>query len=819
MKKPIFHLLPNAHLDPVWMWNWREGLSEGLRTCRTVLDLMAKYPDLTFIRGEAAVYEHVEERDPETFSRIAAQIAAGRWEAVGGQYIQPDNNMPSLWTALRQLEIGRAYFRSRFGVDVQVGWLPDSFGHGRGTPEIFTAAGLRYFALCRPQEDIRSIGSPVFRWLGQGGSELLCVRMPGRSYASERGIDDEYFPLVVLERLIARCGVWPLRNHALTFGLGDHGGGPTRRHLDTLLEWREKHSEVEVKFSTLGNYFRAVEEELHDPAVRAALPVVDGDINFCQRGCYSSTSQLKRAFRLAERTLERGNRVQALITGEALPEETVKGLCFNAFHDILPGTLIESALEEQLQWLGGIVHTGRKSEFRALQQLTRRINIAVLPVAYDQPEAVPYVLFNSLLRPFSGQVEIEFSLDYRPVWDYAMEAGRHPIEVRDGNGKPVAFQVVPVENHSLVNSPPWRQRVVFYAEMPPGGWQVFTLGYQPNPEIAPEPPGVPVTASENAIDNGIFRVWAKAGDEALQITRNGRDLTGNDGLSFAIFEDPYGSWGDMSEKPENSHALEKTEQWTIQRLKVLESGPERARLWVEFAGLRSRVEVTLSLSRGRDALDIAVRVFWDDRCRRLKMLMSQGEKVVYEVPGGRIERGETAIVPGGRYQRVFFPDGEGFVLASDSIYGYENEGGYFAAVLARGTRYCTDEPCRAHDYPEHPLADQGVLQANFVLGPLEADAEYLSEELEEPVTIIMEAPHVGDLAPAGSLWQHEALTGKVCDIAAVNGKLNITLQHRNDGTKPQAWKIIRKEFPVGMPVTESSSPLIKLTPINAGQQL
>ena len=90
-----FHLLANAHLDPVWLWDWKEGLNEGLITCRAVLDLMDEYPELTFSRGEASVYEHIERYDPETFGRIRLQIASGRWDVVGGNYVQPDTNLPA----------------------------------------------------------------------------------------------------------------------------------------------------------------------------------------------------------------------------------------------------------------------------------------------------------------------------------------------------------------------------------------------------------------------------------------------------------------------------------------------------------------------------------------------------------------------------------------------------------------------------------------------------------------------------------------------------------------------------------------------------
>ena len=93
MKKTI-HLIGNAHLDPVWLWDRREGLNEGITTVRTMLDLMDEFPEMTFIRGESAIYQHVEKYDPPTFARIKKMVQAGRWDVVGGTCIQPDTNLP-----------------------------------------------------------------------------------------------------------------------------------------------------------------------------------------------------------------------------------------------------------------------------------------------------------------------------------------------------------------------------------------------------------------------------------------------------------------------------------------------------------------------------------------------------------------------------------------------------------------------------------------------------------------------------------------------------------------------------------------------------
>src|SRR4051812_21791733 len=173
MPKFTFHLIPNAHLDPVWLWDWREGLNEGLITCRTILDLMDDNPKLTFIRGESAIYQHIERTDPDTFKRIARYVKGGGGGVGGGTVIHPTTNLPATETFARHFLHGKKYFRDRFGVDVTVAWAADSFGHAAGLPEILAAAGMKSFAFSRPAPNILPLEKSAFWWEGPGGSRVL----------------------------------------------------------------------------------------------------------------------------------------------------------------------------------------------------------------------------------------------------------------------------------------------------------------------------------------------------------------------------------------------------------------------------------------------------------------------------------------------------------------------------------------------------------------------------------------------------------------------------------------------------------------------
>jgi len=144
--RPVLHLIPNAGLDPVWLWDRAEGMAEAVATVRSIVQLMHERPELTFIRGESLIYEEVQRRDPKTFAAVVALVKAGRWDIVGGNYLQPDMNLPHGDTLARIFAEGQGYFRKHFKKTVRAAWSADCFGHSAGLPDILHAADLCYYA-------------------------------------------------------------------------------------------------------------------------------------------------------------------------------------------------------------------------------------------------------------------------------------------------------------------------------------------------------------------------------------------------------------------------------------------------------------------------------------------------------------------------------------------------------------------------------------------------------------------------------------------------------------------------------------------------
>ena len=775
----VFHILPNAHLDPVWLWDWREGLNEGVVTTRTILDLMDDYPDLTFMRGEAMLYQHIERTDPKTFARLAKQIAAGRWDVVGGTLIQPDTNLPATETFARHLLLGQRYFMQRFGKRVRVAWAADSFGHSAGLPQILTAAGIEGFSFSRPDNGLLPLAKPAFWWEAANGARILSYRVPVGWYGSER--DDSARRL---DDSLAAASKIDLLNVGVYLGLGNHGGGPTRRQIEDVYKWAEAHPEVKVVFSGLHRLIDALRKE-SDQRGAKFLPVHRGEMNFVQRGCYVSMARFKGAYRRAEASLTRAETVDTLVSAKlgrpcAGLQAAWEGVLFNSFHDILPGSSIERAFSEQFEWLGGAVHAGRRAEFDALNALAACVDTRVPTPPPDHPSEVAFLVFNPHPYAYHGPLELEASLDYRPIWSYNNRSSEVPVVVRGSDRQLMPHQVVATE-HSFMPDLPWRKRVVVSAILPPMGWSVFQMGWAKETRKPVSP--APVRATTGSINNGLYRVSAKPGQTGIQVFRKGKAVLGLPGLHCLTVADPWGSWGNMKEDPVETNLSDVVHQWKVTAVETLERGPERATLWVRLEGGASRLELSISLYRRRDAVDVQARLFWNERSARLKMVLPAGDQAEFEVPGGTIKRGPMGEVPGGRWVRVRGKRGTlGF--ASDALYGFDGKDGALRVSLVRATRYADDTRAEANAKPWQPATDQGEHQFRFVLSPGGRELPRLADELERAPVAILTAPHKGDLPRSGSLMTLEPATVRFLALKPAEDGHDFVLRAQESVGKP-----------------------------------
>lgn len=767
MKKKIIHLLPNAHIDPVWLWTYQEGIAEALSTCRSLVNMMKKYPDLTFIRGEAWIYEQVIKYDEELFSEIKKLVIEKRWDIVGGNYIQSDTNLPETATFLKQFEVGKEFFTKHFNVDISAGWSADSFGQSRGLPEIYQASGMKYYAFGRPESWIYPMQRPLFKWRGASGAELLAFRIPFDWYAIERnGITKR------IEDYLEQMGNWGMENTALFFGLGDHGGGTSERLIQDIHACQKKYNSdsVEIKFSTLHDFFAAAEAELKTlPA--DFLNIIDDEINFLQRGYYSSCAKVKFPYRHTEAKVRGSNNLTTFINntlGKDTPSEFDKfwkTLMFNSFHDILPGTSIEEACNEQANQIKGLHYDADFVEFNSMLKLSKKIDTTVKPVPFDFPEAVPFLVFNPSASAYNGEIELEAGLDYRPIWSYEGRSSELPVELLDENNEAIPFQFIDVRNNFLSDLP-WFKRVVFNSTIPAMGWKKFTLGYVENP-VTKTAETTTKALNDYTICSKAYKVEADIATNSIKIYHQDKLLFDHNGISFVSSRDIWGSWGHIKEDPNAFMISDTVEKWQLTKVNVLENGPVRAKMYLLFAGKKSHVEVTVSVNDECDFVDMKLRVLWNERATRLSMQVASAKSIDYQVVGGICKRSEDVQgdVPGGRYL-TWHKEQQSVAIASDCLYGYSNmKDKHFRATIIRGNLYATSGEVEAEELIHRVANDQGEHSCQFRISANAEKVLALSNALEFAPKSIMCDRHEGKLAKTGSLLE---ITPSQVDLLSAN---------------------------------------------------
>lgn len=749
-RKLTLHLLPNAHLDPVWQWDWREGYNEALTTCRTILDLMDEQEDLTFIRGEMLVYRHIQQTDPKLFARIERYVRAGRWDVIGGTFIQPDENMPETETLLRQFTWGMRYFRQTFGRTPKIAWSADPFGHSAGMPEIFATSGIEAFVYTRPSKPHNGPDSPLFWWESPSGRRVLVYRPTDHYYCNERADAAER-----LEAVLANARKGNLPHVGVFFGLGNHGGGPTRKHLRDIRQWQKDHPDVEVRFSTLHRLIAELQHDLADQG-QQHIPSYVGELNYCLRGCYSSMAKVKFPFRKTQAQVVRAERTDALLAchlkrNPADLDTPWEALLLNSFHDIVTGSSIERAFDDQIAQLGGAFFQAQGAEFHALNALADRVDTTVCtPRDSDMPAGVAGLVWNPHPRPVETMVEFEAPLDYRPIWAYHHRSHELPVRVLDYRRKALAHQ--PVEIESIRYDAPWRWRVTLPIKLPAMGYSMIEMGYVEGAPVPPPGPDQPVeTRGQSEISNGTWTIRTRKGAAGVTVLRKGRKILGP-GLSAAVYDDPWSTWGGMDEEPASIDISKIQERWKVVDCRVIETGPWRSALWVRLAGQRSHIDLTLYLSAGRDAVDASARVLWCEPGCRLKLHLPCGDRADFDIPGGIISRPPQGEVPSLRWVRVT-GGGPGAGFASDGLYNFDCKNGTLRATVCRSPRFSDPLGAPANATPWRGRVDLGEHRFRFVLTPPDADLTAEADLLEQPPVVQVVQPSPGNMPRQASLAQ------------------------------------------------------------------
>ena len=604
------HMIANAHIDPVWMWTWPAGVDEAINTCRTACDLLEEYPELIITRGEAWVYEQIRTLCPDLFERIRRFVKAGRWEAVTGWWVQADTNMAAPETLIKQGQIGRAWFRRHLGVDVTIGYEVDSFGHPATLPALLRAAGIDKFAWGRPVEPTNPLPARLFTWRAPSGECVTAAHIPV-SYCA-RSIEDL---AQHVEGGIAAA--YPGLGHAIAFyGVGDHGGGPSRQQIDWISRHRCYADGVTLEFSTLARFFQAVQ------ANGATLPVFEGELQWVSPGCYAAVHETKQQQRQAETLLTQAERLAGRYP-ELTPPGTAERLqegwthaCFNSFHDILPGSSIEPAYAHVRDDLGAAKRSARE----ILTHITRRRTFDLEASARQR-----IILHNVTDRPFAGVVETE---PYLGHISYAI-----PVRYTTTDGREIPLQ------RTAGNAAEMKMfRYLVPVEIPAFGRQVFEVHHD-RPGTAQ--PAAPATAPDaNRVENEFLSVQTgPAGVASIRRKIGNVEMLGAGGIRIASFVDRSDSWGHLV--PDAIFGTEPAGQFAAESWKRIEAGPLRASVSGDLRLRHSRILWRVFLHAGDPAVHMRLRVYYQGEHEIIKMIVPPGfvpTARIDGIPGGRIAR-------------------------------------------------------------------------------------------------------------------------------------------------------------------------------------
>lgn len=443
------HLLCNAHLDPAWLWEIEEGAGEALSTFRIAADFCEEYGGFIFNHNEVILYKWIEEYDPALFKRIQRLVAEGKWHIMGGWYLQPDCNMPSGESFVRQMLLGRVYFKEKFGKVPTTAINFDPFGHTRGLVQIMSKAGFDSYIVCRPDQNDCQLPDEEFRWIGHDGSEVT-VHRAYKAYLSGRG------------KAHLKVEGWmqdhPDKSEGLVlWGIGNHGGGPSRIDLNNLKELKERTETFDIIHSTPEEYFVELKASGNE------LPTYNKDLNPWAVGCYTTQILIKQKHRKLENELffvEKMISSYALQGYGAYPQEDIHeatvDLMIAEFHDILPGSSVQPVEEASIRIMDHGLEILARLKARAFFALTggqRKATEAEVPIFVYNPH--PYKV--------KGIFECEFQLP-------DVSRGQFAVPVVHIEGKRIPSQVEKEISNLYVD---WRKRAVFYAELEPGQMNRF----------------------------------------------------------------------------------------------------------------------------------------------------------------------------------------------------------------------------------------------------------------------------------------------------------------------------------------------------------
>ena len=713
LQKADIHLTGNAHIDAAWLWPWTETVEAVRQTWGTALQLMNEYPKYTFSQSAAAYDEWLEQKYPPEFQQIKDRVKEGRWEVLGGMWVEPDLNMPDGESQVRQLLVGKRYFQSRFGVDVRIGWNPDSFGYNWQLPQIYKRSGVDYFVTQKMAwNDTNQLPLKLFWWQSPDGSRVL-------TYFPHNYVN-EIKPIDMAESFAQAAKQNPGATEMMhLYGIGDHGGGPTRAMLDSGDRWlAPDKAYAQLDYGVAGSFFSTVEKKLdteHAPvwnyktlaagdtklpspaAGLWSLPVWNDELYFeYHRGVMTTQAAHKRNMRESEEQMLNAEKWASIAWLQGAPypgsqlNEAWKKVLFNQFHDLAAGSGIAVIYKDAQKDYDMVRFTADAATSAASS------NIASF-VDSEHGKDVPVMVFNPLAWERTDLAEFTVQ----------MPSAVPDIEVIDAAGK-VLHAEISVENAET-------HTFHVQAVVP----DVPSLGYglvyaRPGSGKAA---GVEVSADGHTLENQFVRVTVDPRNGCITSLVNKKTnfdaiAAGGCGNQLQAFVDTpkdYDAWNIDADFDKVFTNLD-----MVDSVKVVEQSPLRAVLRISRHWQASTFIEDIIVYSDLPRVVVVADIDWHERHKLLKAgfpLAAGSPFASYEIPYGSIERPTTRNnsvenakfeVPALRWADI--GDGKnGFSLINESKYGYDAKGNVLRLSLLRSPTWPDPEADQGHQHFSYAL--------------------------------------------------------------------------------------------------------------------
>ena len=682
MQETTIHMIGSAHIDPVWYWSRQAGMIEVLSTCRTALEMLHNYDEFIFSLGDVWVYEILEKYCPQDLEIINKYIANSRWHIPGGWYVQPDCNLISESSFKKHIELGKSFFRRTFSVEVNVGFNVDSFGHSASIPDILVEAGYDSYVMMRPMQHEMALPEPLFIWEGNGGGEVMTWRIP-RSYNAES-------PEVLKQNILSALEVAKIDvPHVMCFyGIGNHGGGPTRELIEWILENQEFSKDVKLKFSSPRQFFDAVKPW------KTLLPRVSGELQMHAIGCYSVVGEIKKKLQDAELAIEEAQTAYNAL-GEQKNIDSInncfeknwKRILFNQFHDILGGTSIQEACLDTVNELSGVIVEGEDitstlciqnlmdSEEHPLQRLKvfRFGNYDYNSLVYHEPWLHP----RGFEQSFKGTLldELGSSIDYQLVQQSAVKGSARAL--------------------------------IFETSIKSGQPKEFYLDHEHEPkEVKTD-----ISCKNKEISNSILT--SKIGTEGNFFNLNLliSEVLNYDWIQMHVLADESDTWS----HGKKSFDTPPEGVFKIKKIEMEEIGPLRSIVRLDTQYGCSRSSVRLVFYREKPYVDLLVDLYNFEQFKLIKLIIpAPNTQFRYDrIARGYLERPQNQLefpfmkwswIPNSKQKK--FTNGMGII--SPHCFSCSGNDGFFNLTLLRSPTFAWHDPAKIEDPNRFYNTDQGL---------------------------------------------------------------------------------------------------------------